>query len=167
MKRNLLSALVLLSALLSVNIGLHGAAKAQTESETAKGVAEHCTSSFLGLPAWFQYLDVQDVTDENGVVNECEIVGPLKNDGSGELDTAAVAYRVSLAVVEILLRIAGLVAVVFVIYGGFRYITSQGDPESTKNARRTIVNALIGLVIAVIASVLVAFLGNYLTKPLA
>jgi MFS superfamily sulfate permease-like transporter len=64
------------------------------------------------------------------------------------------------AVVDDVLRIAGIVAVAFVIYGAVQYITSQGDPESTAHARTTIINALIGLAVAIIAVSLVGFLGT-------
>ncbi len=63
---------------------------------------------------------------------------------------------------EDLLRIAGIVTAFFIIYGGVRYVTSQGEPENTKAARSTIINALIGAAIAMIAAVLVSFIGSKL-----
>lgn len=47
---------------------------------------------------------------------------------------------------------AGVVAVVFILIAGIRYISSQGDPLKVAQARRTLTYALIGLGI-VIASV--------------
>jgi len=67
-----------------------------------------------------------------------------------------------MGVLEMALRIAGLVAVAFVIYGGISYITSQGQPDKTKNAQETIINALVGLVIAMISVAVVSFIGNRL-----
>jgi len=69
-----------------------------------------------------------------------------------------------LAIVDILLRIVGLVSVGFVIYGGFRYITSQGEPDATKKALATVVNALIGMAIAIFAVTIVSFMGSTLWK---
>ena len=66
--------------------------------------------------------------------------------------------------VEILLRIAGLVAVVYVVMGGFKYMTSQGEPENLKQAQGTIINALIGLVIAMLATAVVNVIGVLLWK---
>ena len=131
-------------------------------------VAENCDTSsfFLGFPTWYKYLDVgQEVKVVDGatnVVDECAINGPKGADG--KLDSQAVIGRVALAIVEILLRLSGLIAVAFVVYGGFNYITSQGEPEKTKSARQTIVNAVIGVVIATIATVIVAFIGREFTK---
>jgi hypothetical protein len=67
-----------------------------------------------------------------------------------------------LAVVDDLLVIAGLVAVIFVIYGGIRYITSQGSPNETAQAQSTIIYALVGLAIAIIAIPTVSYLGTKL-----
>jgi hypothetical protein len=43
------------------------------------------------------------------------------------------------------------------IYGGFKYITSGGDEQSTKSARDTIIYALVGLVIVAFAQIIVKF----------
>jgi hypothetical protein len=65
-----------------------------------------------------------------------------------------------LAVVDDLLRIAGIVAVAFVLYGAFRYTASQGDPEQTGKAQSTIINALIGMAVATVAIAFISFLGD-------
>jgi hypothetical protein len=112
-------------------------------------------SSFLVLPTWYKYLDL----DEN-----CEVVGPMRDDNPEKLDWQKASGRIGLAITEALLRIVGLVAVAYVIYGGFRYILSQGDPENAKSARQTIINGLIGLVISLIATGAVAFTARILTQ---
>jgi hypothetical protein len=68
--------------------------------------------------------------------------------------------KVLLAVFEIILRIGGLAAVIFVIYGGFLYLTSGGEPEKTRNGRTTIINALIGLAITMSATGIVNLMGR-------
>jgi len=69
---------------------------------------------------------------------------------------------VLLAIIDDLLRIAGLMALGFIIYGAIKFMTSEGNPEATAKAQSTILNALIGLVIAVVAVAFVSFLGNRL-----
>jgi TRAP-type C4-dicarboxylate transport system permease small subunit len=64
------------------------------------------------------------------------------------------------AIIEILLRVAAIAAVIFIIYGGFSYTASQGDPEATSRAKGTLVNALIGLAIAVSAAAIVSFIAG-------
>lgn len=113
----------------------------------AAATAAFCSGtspSFLSFPTWYKYLNPRF---EGG---ECVIDVKFPED----------IAKVVLAVVEILLRLGGLVAVGFVVYGGFRYITSQGEPENTKSARQTIQNAIIGVAIATIATVAVAFVGR-------
>lgn len=58
-------------------------------------------------------------------------------------------------VINILLGIAGLVAVVFLIIGGFRYITAGGNEESAESGKKTIVNAIIGIVVVILSFVIV------------
>jgi len=53
--------------------------------------------------------------------------------------------------------IAGIVAVLMVAIGGFHYATSQGNPESTAKAKNTILYAVIGLVLCIMAFAIVNF----------
>ncbi len=58
--------------------------------------------------------------------------------------------------------VAGLVAVVYLILGGFNYVTAGGDPEAVEGAKTTIVNAIIGLVIILVSYLIVQFIMNQL-----
>jgi hypothetical protein len=60
-------------------------------------------------------------------------------------------------VVNILSIVVGVVAVIMIIVGGFRYITSGGKQESVTAAKNTILYAVIGLVIVALAQVIVRF----------
>ena len=53
--------------------------------------------------------------------------------------------------------IIGIVAVVMIMVGGLKYITSQGDATSTASAKNTILYAAIGLVVVALAQVIVRF----------
>lgn len=72
-------------------------------------------------------------------------------------------WLIALAVFESILFVGGIAAVVFIIWGGVKYITSQGNPEGTSTARKTIINAIAGLIITISASVVVAFAVNLLS----
>ncbi len=54
-------------------------------------------------------------------------------------------------VTNILLFVAGALAVIMLIVGGLRYAVSSGDPKAVTAARNTIVYAIVGLVIAFLA----------------
>jgi len=65
-------------------------------------------------------------------------------------------------IINIGLGIAGLVAVLFLILGGFRYITSAGNEETAENAKKIITNAIIGIVVIILAFVIVRVISNAL-----
>ena len=58
------------------------------------------------------------------------------------------------SVVQALAGLAGLVATGFFVVGGFRYITSSGNPEHLERAKRTIMFSATGLAITIAAFVL-------------
>lgn len=60
-------------------------------------------------------------------------------------------------VASALALVAGIVAVIFVIVGGIKYIFSGGDSSATSSAKNTILYALIGLVVAVLAREIIIF----------
>ena len=53
--------------------------------------------------------------------------------------------------------IVGVVAVIMIIIGGLKYITSSGDSNNVSSAKNTILYAIIGLVVVVLAQVIVRF----------
>lgn len=60
-------------------------------------------------------------------------------------------------VINLLLTIIGIIAVVMIVVGGIRYTTSAGDSGQINNARDTIIYAVVGLVIAIMAYAIVNF----------
>lgn len=61
-------------------------------------------------------------------------------------------------IINVMLFIAGALAVIMIIYGGIRYITAHGDEKQVKVAKDTIVYSVVGLIIAIIAYALVTFI---------
>ena len=102
------------------------------------------SNGFLNFPTWYKYLPSVDGSD------------PCAAKISGLSDV----WLIVAAVIEILLRIAAIAAIVFVVWGGVQFITSQGQPEKTAQARKTIINALGGLVLAVSAAALITFIAG-------
>lgn len=110
-------------------------------------------NDFFGLIPWYHYLPAGSL-DSSCNVKKFNIL-PSSN-------TPSDIPLVILAVIDDLLRIAAFVAIAFVIVGAIRLITSQGSPDETSKAQTTIINALIGVAIAIIAAAFVNFLGNKL-----
>jgi len=69
--------------------------------------------------------------------------------------TVDIVWGWAFTIINWVLIAVGILCVVFIIIGGIRYITSSGDPEKVKSAKNTILYALIGLVIAILANVIV------------
>ena len=54
-----------------------------------------------------------------------------------------------------ILQIVAYIAVAFIIVGGFKYITSAGSPDGMVKARKTITNAVVGLLISIFSVAIV------------
>ena len=69
-------------------------------------------------------------------------------------------WLIALAVVEILLRVAIIAGIIYVLIGGFKYITSRANPDKTSAAKNTVVDGLIGVVIAIVATAAISFIAG-------
>jgi hypothetical protein len=123
---------------------------------TLAALPSQCNISFFALPPWYKYLPLQyDAVTKTCNVDDTkfQLLGTGSNSG---------LLLIALAIVDLLLRVAALAAVGFVVWGGIQYVTSQGDPSATSKAKNTIINALVGLVIAMFATGIVVFVGTKL-----
>ncbi|GAC1500695.1 MAG: hypothetical protein NVS1B10_04460 [Candidatus Saccharimonadales bacterium] len=107
-------------------------------------------ADFFGLVPWYHYLKLSTT---------CEISHFKLLPGGGQQSDIPL---VLLAIVDDLLRIAGIVAVAFVLIGAAKYVSSEGNPEKTASAQSTIINALIGAAVSIVAVGIVSFLGSQL-----
>lgn len=99
-------------------------------------------SALFGIPTWYEYMP--------GVVE-------ADNSCHPSFTNIMDVWLIVLAVVDILLRIAAIIAVFMIIYGGAMYMTSMGSPETAGHARKVIINSLVGLMITVMATFLITF----------
>lgn len=58
------------------------------------------------------------------------------------------------SIIQTLVILAGSLASAFFVWGGVRYITSSGNPETLEGAKKTIVYSAVGLTIALAAFVI-------------
>lgn len=61
------------------------------------------------------------------------------------------------AILQITFGIVGALAVIMILYAGFKLVSSQGNPQEAASARKTMMYALIGLAVAVSAEAIVTF----------
>lgn len=97
----------------------------------------------LSFPNWYKGLKCED----NGH-------GPVVFEDLSNL------WTITGNVLDMAIQAAGLIAVFMIIYGGIRYITSQGEPDNIQSAKKTITYAIGGLVLAILASTLVGFIAG-------
>ena len=108
-------------------------------------VSAACGDGILGIPAWYKGITVSDT--------DCAIKAPDKTDEG----LTKFIWTIGLNVVEIVLRAIAYISVIFIIYGGFLYIVSNGSTGGdgkaggTAKAIKTILNASVGLAIALSA----------------
>jgi type IV secretory pathway VirB2 component (pilin) len=99
-------------------------------------------------------------TDSN---NLCVGAGLCSVDSKGNVvgnDPSALSSPLTgsvKSIIEILLTVAGAVAVLIIVIAGLRYITSAGDAARVKQSKDTLLYAIVGLVIAILAYAVVAY----------
>jgi len=86
---------------------------------------------------------------------QCEVAGT---------DATTRINNIIHTIVNLLSAIVGVVAVIMIIVGGFRYITSGGNDTSVTSAKNTILYAIIGLVVVALAQLIVRFTLSKLTN---
>jgi hypothetical protein len=91
------------------------------------------------------------------------LVAPAKpsNLPGGASDTAT---DILVKIINLGLGVVGIIAVGFIILGGFRYITSAGNEEAAESGKKMITNAIIGLVIIILSYTIITVIINAFAK---
>ena len=85
-----------------------------------------------------------------------QAVNPSATCDSKQKSQSAIT-KILRTVLNLISLIAGVIAVIMLIIGGLKYITSQGEAAATAGAKNTIIYAVIGLVIVAFAQLIVKF----------
>ncbi len=88
----------------------------------------------------------------------------LLNSSPAFAATSSVITDYTKNTLQLITLIATSAAVFFLVKGGYLYMTSSGKPEALESAKKTIRNALIGLVIVLGAGIIVSTLTSALTS---
>ena len=122
-------------------------APAQAAAFPTAGNTGSCTgdlASFLGLKSWDACLQ----KDANNVPQFKDLTD---------------LWRIAIVIIEDIIKIGGYLAVGYMIWGGFKYVKSQGDPGEITQSRTIITNSVIGLIIVLIAVAIVQFIAGTFT----
>jgi hypothetical protein len=72
------------------------------------------------------------------------------------------ASGVLVMAINILLSLAGTAAILFLIIGGFWFLTAAGNEETSEKGRKTMVNAVIGLIVILLSAAIVRIITSTL-----
>lgn len=101
-----------------------------------------CSERVFTFPAWYR-----GVVEYNATSASCEVV----------IEEITDFVKIPLNALEILIQAVAYAAVGFVLWGGFKYMKSQGDPGKISEAKTAIINAVTGLGIALASVAIVEF----------
>jgi len=102
--------------------------------------------------------------DTNSTIN---INGNGDTSGcSDQTGNGSSVQRILKLIINVFSIIVGFVAVIMIIVGGVKYITSGGDSGNISGAKNTIVYAIVGLIIVALAQVIVHFVLNQATSAI-
>ena len=65
-------------------------------------------------------------------------------------------------VIDIFSVVVGLVAVIMIMVGGFKYVTSGGESAQVSSAKNTILYAVVGLIVVALAQIIVRYVLNHI-----
>ena len=138
----------LLVALLTT-ASLLGAMLAPPALLSTPAMAACSDAGVLGITPWYRGLQKE-------VQGSCQIKSPA-NGEVGKFVTTIV-----LNVLQAGFTIAAYVAIFFIIKGGFLYIVSAGSSQGMEDGKKTITNAVIGLVIVLLAVAIINTIASIL-----
>lgn len=105
------------------------------------------TSALTLLPPWYKGLQCDD--DKGSIL-------PPKDQGGLQ----PMIFIIILNVIEALLYIVGYITLAMIIWGGFKYMLGGDNPSKVEAAKKTIVNAIIGLVISIFSIIIINVIGG-------
>ena len=83
--------------------------------------------------------------------------------GSGPSGATSLS-NIILRIIQMLLTFAAGAAILFVIIGGYQYITSHGNEEQSEAGKKTLINAIIGIVLIVMSYAIITVVVNTVSR---
>lgn len=127
------------------------------------GVLAALLTPALAVPA---VVSAQSVIDSCSGIQDCVDQGAVETDPQGANNDAGTRVGdIIRTVIDIFSLIVGVIAVIMIIIGGLKYITSGGDSGNVTSAKNTILYAIVGLIIVALAQIIVRFVLGRVTTP--
>ncbi len=77
---------------------------------------------------------------------------PTNNSVASLPNVQADELVVAPKIMSFVFALVGAITVLMLAFGGFKYVTSQGEPQATAKAKNTILYALVGLIVVIVAA---------------
>lgn len=111
------------------------------------------SNRFLLFKPWYYGITKDNPGDPK---NSCAIKSPSEMGGKDTQENLQrYIWTIVLNVVEDMLIAVGYICVGFIMFGGFKYMRSTGDPGIMSEGKTIITNAIIGLMIAILSVAIV------------
>lgn len=113
--------------------------------------AGSCPGQTPLIPRWYEGMCASDGSIESPV-----------SGGSGDTGKQLGSFiaKIAMNIVTIILYVVGYVSLAFIIVGGFKYMTQGDNSSGTVAARKTIQNAVIGLILSIASVAIVRFVAG-------
>jgi hypothetical protein len=95
----------------------------------------------------------------NGIIEKAYAVAsitPISPDTTDVTDLGTLVSRIA----TWLTYAAGVAAFIYLVYSGILYISAAGNPDQAKKGQQGIINAIIGIVIIVLAYTIISVVQN-------
>ena len=144
--------LVYFSVVLAMIMGVASFAPARVfADDNQKSNSCGNTAAFFSLRPWYYGL----TTSING---KCEVKQPDSNE------LPKFIWSIVLNILYDVMIMVGYVAIIMIAWGGYLYMFSRGLPDRAERGKKTLIAAVAGLAVAMLASVIMNTLVSILTN---
>lgn len=159
---NIINDLAVIAAFLTIGFVIYGGYQyifsAGDPGKVASG-KKTLTRAFIGLAIVMSARVIMGAI-RIALVGGTGDIGSCVSEGGCLSDTEDMIFNL----IDWTTGVAGIIAVIFVVYGGLAYTTSAGDPNKVEKAKKSILYALIGLAIVGLSMTATAFARSIIKK---
>ena len=108
------------------------------------------------VPVFAGSSSVYAAVDSQG--QACQAIGDISSANGNCTESTGISVNKAVRlVINLLAVVAGVIAVIMLIVGGLKYITSNGDPAQITSAKRSVIYAIVGIVVVAVSQLIVKF----------
>lgn len=111
----------------------------------------------LGLCVAINGLTGQEQVFANSICDDKNIDADLREAAGCKTD--ATITTTATGIIDAVLAVVGIITVAVMVYGGFMYVTSQGDSARVRRGQQILIYGAVGLLVCLLAFAIVNFVG--------